>query len=155
MALTDNKNLLQPTGFRVIVERENYGNLEFFAQAVSHPGATVAAVEIPVPRIQGLPMPGDTISYGELSLNLILDEELSAYKEVQKWLEDSVYGNREVIHHDISVLILSSHNNSCAKINYKNCIPTQLGAIEFSSTAGDVTYVNFDATFRFTEFVLL
>ena len=51
MALTDNKNLLQPTGFRVIVERENYGNLEFFAQAVSHPGATVSAVEIPTPYL--------------------------------------------------------------------------------------------------------
>lgn len=154
MALTENKNFLQPTGFRVIIERENYGNLEFFAQSVNHPGASVSAVEIPVPRVQGLPMPGDTISYGELSLNLILDEDLTAYKEVQKWLEDSVYNKVDGIHHDITVIVLTSHNNFCAQIKYKNCIPTQLGAIELTSTTGDVTYINFDTTFRFTEFVL-
>ncbi len=154
MALTENKNFLQPTGFRVVIEREHYGNLEFFAQSVSHPGASVAAVEIPVPRVQGLPMPGDTINYGELSLNLILDEDLTAYKEVQTWLEDSVYRKVDNIHHDIKVIVLTSHNNFCAQIHYKNCIPTQLGAIELISTTGDVTYINFDVTLRFSEFVL-
>lgn len=154
MALTDNKNFLQPTGFRVIVQRKDYGNLEFFAQSVQHPGCTVGAVEVPIPRIQGLPLAGDTIAYGELNLSLILDEDLTAYKEVQQWLEDSVYGTKDVIHHDIKVIVLTSHNNFCAQIQYKNCIPTQLGSIELTSTTGDVTYINFDVTFRFSEFVI-
>jgi hypothetical protein len=153
MALTDNKNFLQPTGFRVIIERENYGNLEFFAQSVQHPGSTVSAVEVAVPRITGLPIPGDTIGYGELNLSLILDEDMTSYKEVQKWLEGSVYGEGNP-YHDIRVIILTSHNNFCAEILYKNCIPTQLGSIELTSTTGDVTYINFDTTFRFSEFVL-
>ena len=155
MALTENKNFLQPTGFRVIVERENYGNLEFFAQSVQHPGTIVAAAEASTPRLQGgLPVPGDSVNYGELTLSLILDEDLSAYKEVQKWLEGSVYSENSP-YHDIRVHILTSHNNSGVKIQYKNCIPTQLGAIELSSSTGDVTYVNFDATFRFSQFQLL
>ena len=37
--LTTNKNYLQPTGFRVIISRQNYPNLEYFAQGVTHPGA--------------------------------------------------------------------------------------------------------------------
>lgn len=155
MALTDNKNFLQPTGFRIIIERENYGNLEFFAQSVNHPGSTVTAVEVAIPRVTGLPVPGDTINYGELTLSLILDEDLTAYKEVQKWLEDSVYGVGGAIpYHDIKIIVLTSHNNFCAEILYKNCIPISLGAIELASQAGDVTYVNFDVSFRFSEFVL-
>jgi|TARA_R110000744_G_scaffold88406_2_gene172372 hypothetical protein len=154
MAITENKNFLQPTGFRVIVEREHYGNLEFFAQTVQHPGTTVSAAEVSNPRLQsGLPVAGDSINYGELSLSLILDEDLTAYKEVQKWLEDGVF-TEESPYHDITVIVLTSHNNFCAKIQYKNCIPTQLGAIEFASTTGDVTYINFDATFRFSEFII-
>ena len=78
MSLTDNKNFLQPTGFRIVIERETYGNLEYFSQSVTHPGSTVAAVELPVPRVTGLPYAGDTISYSELTLNLILDEDLTA-----------------------------------------------------------------------------
>lgn len=153
MALTENKNFLQPTGFRVIVERENYGNLEFFAQSVQHPGTNVSAVEVAIPRITGLPVPGDTIAYGELTLNLILDEDLTSYKEVQKWMEGSVYGEGSP-YHDIKVIVLTSHNNFCAQIQYKNCIPTSLGSIEFVSTTGDIQYVNFDVSFRFSEFVL-
>ena len=153
MALTENKNFLQPTGFRIIIQRENYGNLEFFAQSVSHPGSTVSAVEVAVPRVTGLPVPGDAINYGELTLSLILDEDLTAYKEVQKWLEGSVYGEGTP-YHDIRVIVLTSHNNFCAEIKYKNCIPVQLGTIELASQTGDVTYINFDVSFRFSEFVL-
>jgi hypothetical protein len=59
------------------------------------------------------------------------------------------------VNHDVTVIILNSHNNSCGKIRYKNAIPTQLGSIEFTSTQGDVTYISFDVTFRFTEFELV
>ncbi len=153
MALTDNKNFLQPTGFRIIVEREKYGNLEFFAQSIQHPGTQVSAVEVGIPRIQGLPVAGDTINYGELSLSLILDEDLTAYKEMQKWLEDSVYGEGDP-YHDIKIIVLTSHNNFCAQILYKNCVPVSLGSIELASSTGDVTYLNFECSFRFSEFVL-
>lgn len=152
MSLTENKNFLQPTGFRVIVEREEYGNLEFFAQAVTHPGSTVNAVEVPVPRVAGLPMPGDTINYGELTMQLILDEDLASYQELQRWLEDCVYKTLDGIHKDITVIVLTSHNNLCATMRYKNCIPTGVGSLEMSSTTGDVQYLTFDASFRFSEF---
>lgn len=155
MSLTNNKNFLQPTGFRIIIEREKYANLEFFAQSVTHPGAQVNAVELGIPRVRSLPVSGDTINYGELTLNLILDEDLSAYKEMQKWLEECVYEKGETVNHDVTVIVLNSNNNSCGKIRYKNAIPTQLGSIEFASSSGDVTYVSYDVTFSFSEFELI
>lgn len=154
MDLTPNKNFLQPTGFCVIIER-SFGNLKFFAHTVSHPGATGAAAEMAVPRVQRLPLPPDTINYGELTISLILDEDLTCYKEVLDWMEGITYGTRETTYHDIQVIILTSHNNSNVTIKYKNCIPTQVGNIELTSTAGDVTYLNFDATFRFTEYEII
>ena len=154
MDLTPNKNFLQPTGFCVIIERA-FGNLKFFAPTVSQPGATGTAAEMAVPRVQRLPLPPDTINYGELTISLILDEDLECYKEVQDWLEGIAFGTKETVYHDIQVIILTSHNNSNVTIKYKNCIPTQLGNIELSSTAGDVTYLNFDATFRFTEYEII
>ena len=87
----------------------------------------------------------------DLTLNLILDEDLSAYREMQTWLEECVYKKGETVNHDVTVIILN-YNNSCGKIRYKNAIPTQLGAVELTSTIGDVAYISFDVTFRFTEF---
>ena len=49
--LTSNLNYLQPTGFRVVIDRTKYPNLEYFAQSVSHPGAQLTPLELPVRRI--------------------------------------------------------------------------------------------------------
>ena len=154
MDLTPNKNFLQPTGFCVVVER-SFGNLKFFANTVSHPGATGTAAEMAVPRVQRLPLAPDTINYGELTISFILDEDLECYKEILEWLEGITYGTKTPEHHDMQVIILTSHNNTNVTIKYKDCIPTQIGNIELTSTSGDVTYLNFDATFRFTEYELI
>ena len=49
--LTANKNYLQPTGFRVIIDRENYPNLEFFAQSVDHTDVSMTAPNVAYSRI--------------------------------------------------------------------------------------------------------
>jgi hypothetical protein len=56
---------------------------------------------------------------------------------------------------DITLHVLSSHNNTTKKIVYKDCIPISLGNIEFTSTTGDVTYLTFDASFRFSQFEII
>ena len=79
--LTANKNYLQPSGFRVIIDRENYPNLEFFAQSVNHPDVSIAGTNLPFRRIENVNMPGDTISFSELTVSFILDEDMKAYTE--------------------------------------------------------------------------
>ena len=156
MSLTTNKNFLQPSGFRVIIGREDYANLEFFAQSVQHPGSSVDPALIPMSRLNELPVTGSKISYSELNVNLIVDEDMVAYKEMQNWLLRSVEEQDNVqIYNDVTLSVLTSHNNANVQIRYKNCIPTMIGAIEFTSTSGDTQYITFDATFRFTEFEIL
>ena len=84
--LTDNINLFQPTGFKLIIDRKNYPNLEFFAQTVSHPGATLGAAEVPFSRIQSVPQPGDTLTFSELSVTILLDEDFNSYTEMYNWM---------------------------------------------------------------------
>ena len=63
-SLTSNINLFQPTGFKVTIDRKNFGNLEFFVQSVNHPGASNAAVETSFRRVAGVPMPWNQMQYG-------------------------------------------------------------------------------------------
>lgn len=163
--LTTNKNYLQPTGFKVVINRENYPNLEYFAQSIQHPGASVTPLEIPGRRITSLPLAGDKITYGELTIDMILDENMVAYKEMQSWLErivnqgqvnsrESNSSNRIPTFADITVMILTSHNNENVKIKYRDCIPTNIGSIELSSNTADVTYLTFSSSFRFSNFII-
>jgi|SRR6056300_1532531 hypothetical protein len=160
MALTTNRNYLQPTGFKFIIERTNYPNLEYFAQSVTHPGSSVQPLELANPRIVGIPLAGDKINYGEMSVDIILDEDMTAYKEMQAWLEriindghvEDSFGSKEPTASDITVLIMSSHNNSNVKIKYNDCIPTNIGSITLASNAGDLQFTTFQVSFRFVSF---
>ena len=123
--LTSNLNYLQPTGFRVTIDRTRYPNLEYFVQSVSHPGATMTPVELPVRRLTSVPLAGDNVTFGEVSFSLILDENLVGYQEMFNWIvrianEGQVSaGERDTkipTYADITLSILSSHNNSVKKI---------------------------------------
>lgn len=163
MAVTANKNYLQPTGFKVVINRQNYPNLEYFASGITHPGATVTPIDLPHRRIRGVPIAGDKIEYGELTVDMIVDEDMEGYQEIQSWLERMVNVGQVnnttsptstaiPTYADITVVILTSQNNKNVQIKYKDCIPTNLGSIEFTSTSGEVTYPIVPVTFRFSSF---
>lgn len=167
--LTENFNYLQPTSFKLVIDRRNYPNLEFFCQSITHPGMIINPVELAIPRLAGLPIPGETLTFNELSTNIILDENLEGYTEMYNWILRMVNRNidddttRGLVvtdtgtptYADITLSILSSHNNQTKQVRYIDCIPTALGDIQFESTADGQTFITFAATFRFNYFKLV
>ena len=158
--LTSNVNYLQPTGFRISIDRTRYPNLEYFVQEVSHPSMTVNSVPLSVKRLTSVPIVGDKITFSSVEFSVLLDEDMTAYREMFDWMQRGVNDgqvsaeNRRTAiptYSDITLSILSSHNNSVRQITYKDCIPTDLGAITFNST-GDGSYLTFSASFAFSQF---
>lgn len=162
--ITSNLNYLQPTGFRVIINRTHYPNLEYFCQSVSHPGATLTPMELPVRRITSVPLAGDKMTFSEVTFSIILDENMTSYREMFDWMtritNEGQVSSGELLtkvptYADITLSVLSSHNNTIQKIKYKDCVPTSLGTIEFQSNAGATTYVTFESSFRFSQFEII
>lgn len=161
-ALTENFNYLQPTSFKLVIDRRNYPNLEFFCQNVTHPGMIMSAVEVPFRKVAGVPFPGDTLTFNELSTNIILDENMQGYSEMFAWMRrlletnmGSVTTNPVSSYADITLSILSSHNNQTKQVRYIDCVPTSLGDIVFASTSGGTDFITFNASFRFNYFELV
>ena len=165
--LTSNLNYLQPTSYKLTIDRENYPNLEYFAQSVTHPGMIMNPVEMPYKQLSGIPLTGAKLTYNELSANLILDENLSSYDEMYNWMR-RLLTQEEIpaikrnfrtkvvpTYSDIVVSILSSHNNKTKQIKYIDCIPIALGDITFESTATGTEFVTFAISFRFSYFDLI
>ena len=163
--LTNNLNYLQPTSFKLSLDRKNYPNLEFFCQNVTHPGMIMSSVEMPYQKITGVPFPGDKLTFNELSANIILDEDMQGYSEMFQWLRrllDAPTKNpldrtstTPPTYADITLHILSSHNNTTKQVRYLDCIPTSLGDIQFESTDQGSSFITFGASFRFNYFELL
>jgi len=165
---TGGTNLFQPTGFKVIIDRKNFANLEFFVQAVTHPGASCPAMETAVKRIQSVPLPGGQMEFGELTMDVLLDENMSSYTEMYNWMLRSV--NSDMItkrdnfggqtstqpsYSDITVVALTSHNNTSIKFKYVDALPVSIGDIRFESTNQSVEFVTFPASFRFSYFEIV
>jgi hypothetical protein len=55
---------------------------------------------------------------------------------------------------DITLAMLSSHNNVTRTIRYIDCVPTSLGQMDMSAVAGDTIAITFPVTFRFSYFEL-
>ena len=155
---------LQPTSFKLSIDRKHYPNLEFFCQSILHPSMSLNAVEVPIKRLGSLPFAGDKLTFGELTVIIIVDENLNAYTEMYNWMDRLVDTNdvsplnrtetAPPTYSDITLSILSSHNNTTRTIRYIDCIPTSLGDMALESTSGDVQYITFPVTFRFSYFQL-
>lgn len=163
MAITSNINLLQPTGFKVIIDRKKFGNVEYFAQQVDHPSVSANAAEVPRSRAN-IHMPADKLTFSPLSITILIDEDLTAYIEMYEWLQRLVNENYKTRTFadsdefpstmDITIVVLTSHNNVSKRIRYHDCIPVDLGSIAFQST-GVVSAITCPVTFSFTYFEIL
>lgn len=158
----EGQNFLQPTGFRISINRKRFKNFDFFAQSVTHPSVTATSVRTPF-RGTDLQSIGDKLEYSPLTVEAIVDENMNVYKEMLGWLEKSVRENfispsrtglqgEDRSQYDIKLLILSSNNNPIDTITYKDAFPVDVGGINFQTNTGGVQYITFPITFAYTTF---
>ena len=164
MALTTNFNYLQPTGFKLVIDRKNYPNLEFFCQDFTHAGVIMNTADLGYKKISAIPFIGDKLTYNEMLANIILDEDMKSYIEMHNWMRrnldtDNVTALDRIRNatavptvSDITLSILNSSNNTVAQIVYRDSIPTALTDIQFQATSGAESFLTFGASFRFTYF---
>ena len=157
----NNINLLQPNSFKLTINRKNFPNLEFFAQNIAHPTVDATAAELSYKRVSRVHMPADKLTFGDLTVNLILDENMNVYIEMFNWISRLVEEEKvnpsdrtqELPPHeaDITVQILNSSNNVTRSIRYIDCVPTSLGFLDLSVQNAE-GYIVLPVTFRFTYF---
>lgn len=154
-------NYLAPNGFKVSINKENFANLEFFAQSIQHPDISLDPAEIGFPRLSTLPMLGESITNGVLTIEVIMDEDMNVYQEIYDWmnratrekhtLAPQISGAQLSSYQDVTVSILTSSNNPNRSFRYVNSHPINIGGINFASTL-DGTYITFPISFRFDYF---
>lgn len=161
--VTENKNFLQQTNFKITIDRKHYGNLEYFIQGVMHPAVALPYVEVPYKRVN-VSMEGDKMEFSEVTFSMIMDEGMTAYGEMYEWMKRIIQENirppsdrtseSPPTRADITLSILSSHNNEVRRIRYIDCMPINLGDINLEATVGDTQPIIVPITFKYTYFEL-
>ena len=148
--LSTNLNYLQPTSYKLTIDRQNYPNLEYFCNSVTLPSISLAGVDTPYKGVN-LGFTGDRLEFDDLTITFNITENMENYKETFDWMHNSITTN-ESFTSDATLSVLSSHNNVTQEIIFKDCFPTSLSGADFTSIANDVEYLQASVTFKYTYF---
>ena len=127
--LTSNINMLSPTGFKLIINREKFANTEFFITSFGIPSVTSGEVQTNFRNRIGY-TPGEAITFDTLSLRFAIDEDMTNYTEMFNWLKSNTDTTER---HDMILSVMSSHNNVNKQFQFKESFPTSLSGVEFLS----------------------
>jgi|TARA_Y100000015_G_C2350094_1_gene70176 hypothetical protein len=161
MVYNINENYLEPTGFKMVLDRKFYPKTEYFVTSVTHPEVSLPGVAVPFKSIT-THQPGERLQFGELIVNVILDEDLVNYTEMYEILKESIQVNdinrltRDVtqkpLDMDLKLYTLTSKNNANKEITYYDARLTSIGEIALESTRADIQYFSVPLNFEFSYF---
>lgn len=180
MSAVDNQpsniNFLGQNGFRFAIKR--LPGVNYFCQNVTLPSVSMNAIESPTP-FANVPRPGDRLTYEPLNITFKVDEDLTNYFEIQKWLEglghpddltqtrklseninrNQMAGTRQLGYYttyvsDATLSILTSAKNINKNIFFLDCFPVALTELSFESTNTTIEYLQATVTFRYRKYNL-
>ena len=76
-------DLASPTQFKFQILK--LPKVEYFCTAVNLPGLSLNTVQQPTP-LADIPLPGEKLSFGDLEMTFMVDENLENYQEISGWL---------------------------------------------------------------------
>ena len=155
--------------------------VEFFIQTANIPGISIGTATVPTP-LYDYPVPGDEISFQDLDISFLVDENLTNYKELHDWISglgfaknhqqfadlrdtgtdrfpgqtSSSPNNNTVpegsIYSDATLTVLNSKNIAVTEIRFQNVFPTSIGSLSYDVQASDVDYLKAQASFSYINY---
>ena len=166
----DNITPLSPNGFMFTVTK--LPDVSFFCQQVNLPGITLGEPEFANP-FTTQPIPGDHLTYDQLTINFLIDSEMKNYKVLYNWIialgfpqgydQYKAYIQADVNNYselaknfsDATLSILTGNNNIAQQVAFVDLFPTTIDTVTFQSTNTDVNYISCNATFRYGYYKFL
>jgi len=167
----ENRNFLSPTGFKFSLKRSP--KVAFFCNQANVPDLTLG-VAIQPTFLKDIDTPGDKVVFGDLNLRFLVDEDLTNFMEIQKWIRglgypESVQQFRDFekgavlpsgtyvreghnIYSDGTLQILSSNLVAKFNVNFKDLFPYSLSTLTFDATNTDIQYFTADVSFKYTVY---
>ena len=168
----ENRNFLSPVGFKFSLKRAP--GVAFFCNQANIPSMDLGIAEQPS-YLRNIPVPGDKIQFGDLTLRFLVDEDLVNYMELQRWIRGLGYPESmdefrklegetvmptnfgqagDDIYSDGTLQILSSNLVPQFQVVFNDLFPYSLSTVTFDATDTDIEYFTADVSFKYTIYNL-
>ena len=164
----NNRNFLSGIGFKFNLGK--FPKVDFFCNTARIPEITLDTTTQPS-YLKNIDVPGEKISYGDLTIQFLVDENMENYKIVHDWITGLGFpetakqfvdtttdrdGKRDMNEQfaDGTLRILNSNFNEVAKVKFLDMFPVSISSLDFDATSTDVNYFTAQATFKYTVYQL-
>jgi hypothetical protein len=178
--IPNNINPLSPTGFKLSITK--LPEISFFCQTATLPSMSLDNINVGTPFSTNK-VPGELITFADLTVNFIIDENMINYTALWNWLAGLGFPQNYLQYESLvktaanssttastpvtpkfgtllgnfsdgSLVILGSNNEPVKAISFVDLHPVSLGTIEFQSNVDDIQYLVGSATFGYTYYTI-
>ena len=161
-----NRNFLAPVGFKFTLAK--YPKVSFFSNSARIPELTLGTAIQPS-YLKDIDIPGEKLTYGDLVIRFLVDENMNNYMAVHNWLKgvgfpetpqqfkdqttdsEGLRDEKEVFS-DGSLHILNSNFQDVAIVKFNDLFPVGLTSLEFDATETDINYFTAEVVMRYTVY---
>jgi len=164
-----NRNFLSPAGFKFNIAKEP--KVSFFCNSARIPEITLGTA-LQTTYLKDIDIPGEKLSYGDLTIRFLVDENLENYMAVHNWLtglgfpetteqyRDFITDNTGLLNQkeafsDGTLRVLNSNFKDAAVVKFKDMFPYSLSSLDFDATLTDIQYFTAEASFKYTVYNIL
>ena len=164
----DNRNFLSGVGFKFNLSK--FPKVDFFSNSARIPELNLELTRQPS-YLKNIDVPGERLTYGDLTLRFLVDENMENYISIYTWLKGLGFpettrefkdlttdkdGQRDPKEAfcDGTLRILNSNYREVAKVKFNDLFPTSLTSLDFDATNTDIQFFTAEATFKYTIYNL-
>lgn len=172
-----NLDFASPSQFRFSLLK--VPNVEYFVTAVNLPGVSFSGDATINTRFTSVHFMGDSMEFEDLEVTFLVNEALENYREIHDWMigigfpkDNQQYidaigseqnmnpiaskvdnakatGKPSVLMSDATLTILTNKNNPNLRVNFKNCFPTSLSGLSYTTQGTDTEQLTASVNFKY------
>jgi len=163
-----NRNFLSPIGFKFSLGKTP--KVDFFCTNTRIPELSLGLARQPS-YLKDLDIPGEKLTFGDLTLSFLVDENMENYMAIHNWLTGLGFPETTKEFADIikdsdgqrdpkeafcdgTLRILNSNYREVGKVKFNDLFPISLTSLDFDATNTDVQFFTAEATFKYTLYKL-
>jgi len=152
------QNPLQLNEYRFVLHRTPH--IIYFCQSVNLPSLSLGEFQQHTPFGRKVRRTGTSITYDDLSISFIVNENMSNWYEIRDWMRILI-NEKDFVEHtenernkfsDGTLIMMNSKSKPFIAIKFQDMFPVQLGGIQLDSKVIDVNPAISTTTFAYTGF---
>lgn len=142
-----------------VMQLREQKHLEFFILQASIPAYTIGTIEVGFNSMKDK-RPGDSIDFSDLSLTVLCDEDLKAYKDVYNYLNlaHDALSNKLEVHQEIfdgTLFLTTNKNNITHTLKFYDMWIESVSGLDLMTTSTDDNAISFTVNLKYNYFTFV